>query len=54
MAAVGHSIAVSDLIEVSLREAVSILLLLYMGIIPWVAGVACAMRQLKIGQSSAP
>jgi hypothetical protein len=50
MAAVDGLIANSDLIKISIRESLSLLLFLHIGIIPWVMGATWVMRRFKIGQ----
>lgn len=50
MAAVDGAIAESDLIKASIREALSLLLFLHFGIIPWIMGATWLMGRFKIGQ----
>jgi hypothetical protein len=50
MSAVDGSIAESDLIKVSIRESLSLLLFLHIGIIPWIMGATWVMGRFKIGQ----
>ena len=52
MAAVDGSIANIDLIKASLHESLTLLMLLHMGIIPWIMGAEWMMSRLKIGQSA--
>jgi hypothetical protein len=50
MAALDGSIANSELIKVSIRESLPILLLLQIFIFPWIIGTTWVMKHFKIGE----